>query len=423
LDLALTIFWAVALLVGLITAIMSIKNWHWAQMLLVLSIVFCSFGVLVLGLEVYRIHSKIRSKLPALEKQIADLEAENDALTYGGDAAMLNTIFAGDVPVFDIEAERGRMPSVEAWTKRLQDIHRQRGRVWKGVQKGQIDGPTNRITVGIAQQPGPTQNSTVYVFEDGEPNAAAPQQGAQYLGAFRVVEVRPDGATLEALYTLDQRTGNRLAGSQLPWTIYETIPTDNYALYKGATEEQLRQWLPAKTVDEFIRHGMPVVKPPAGAAFDPRVAALDEAGHRVAPDAPEAVKWVFDRQLRDYAYLFAAANRQLVELRADKDALTEDIRHLTEALEISKKFVALREEEKEGLSGDLEHMEADRKAIEDHLAAVQALLKHVTERVAALEAENLGYVNELRQRQTDALQKLPRAPSGAVSIEPGDFGS
>jgi hypothetical protein len=399
-------------LVGLITAIMSIKNWHWAQMLLVLSIVFCSFGVLLLGLEVFRIHRNIRSKLPALEQQIAALEAENDALNYGGDAAMLNTIFTVDPPVFDIEAEGGRMPSLAAWTRRLQDLQRQRGRVWKGVQKGQIDGPTNRVTVGIAQQPGPAQNAIVYVFEDGEPNAAAPQQGAQYLGAFRVVESRPDGATLESLYSLDQRTGNRLARSQLPWTIYETIPKDNYALYEGATEEQLRQWLPAATVDEFIRHGTAVEKPPAGQGFDPRVAAFDEAGQRLGPDdAEKAVKWLFDRQLRDYSYLFSAANRRLVELKADKAALTEDIRHLTEALEISKKFVALREAEKEGLTGDLGHMEADRKAIEDHLAAVQALLKHVTQRVAELEKENVGYVNELRQRQMDALQRLPQAPS------------
>lgn len=396
---------------GVITAIMSIKNWHWAQMLLVLSIVFCSFGVLICGLKVFHIHQHLRSQLPALEKQIAALEAENDALTYGGDAAMLSTIFP-EPPQFDIEAEGGRMPSLAAWTRRLQDVHRQRGRVWKGVQRGQVDGPTNRVTVAVPQQPGPAPNATVYVFEEGEPNAAAPQQGAQYLGAFRVVESRPDGATLESIYALDQRTGNRLAGSQAPWIVYETIPTDNYALYKGATEEQLRQWLPAATVDEFIRHGTAVERPTAGAAFDPRVAALDEAEHRVAPDAAEAVKWVYDRQLRDYAYLFAAGNRRLVELRADKAALTEDIRHLTEALEISKKFVALREEEKEGLTGDLGHMEADRKAIENHLAAVQALLKHVTERVAALEAENLGSVGELRQRQTRALQTLPPAPVG-----------
>jgi hypothetical protein len=405
-----TALWGLALLVGLITAIMSIKNWHWAQMLLVLSIVFCSFGVLVLGLEVFRIHRDARSKLPDLEDRIAKLEAENEALEYGGDAAMLNTIFVGDVPVFDVTAENNRMPSLAAWTRRLQDLHRQRGRVWKGVQKGQIDGPTNRMTVAIAQQPGPPQNSIVYLFEEGEPNAAAPQQGAQYLGAFKVVESRPDGATLESIFALDQRTANRLAGSQLPWIIYESIPTDNFALYEGATEEQLRQWLPAATVDEFIRHGTPVEKPPVGAAFDPRVAALDDTDHRVAADAPEAVKWVFNRQLRDYAYLFSAANRQLVELEADKDALTEDIRHLTEALEISKKFVALREQEKEGLTGDLEHMKADRKAIEDHLAAVQALLDHVTKRVAELKAGNVRDVNQLRDRQLKALEQLPPAP-------------
>ena len=408
---------AVVLLAGLITVIMSVKNWHWAQMLLLLAIFLSSFGVLVMGMEVFRIHRNLRSgarerTLPKLESQIADLEAQNEALVNGADAAMLNVVFPADPPQFDDEAE-GRMPGMAVWTRRLQDLHRQRGRVWKGAESGgAVDPATGRIPVAIAnpQPHGLEKDAIVYVFEEGEPNAAAPAEGAQYLGEFRVVEVRPDGATLEAVYRLDDRTGNRLGGSQKPWRIYETMPADRHDLFAGFTEERLRQMLPESSVEEYLRHGQTTEKPNATEGFNPEVAMFDEAGHRLGPeDADQAVKWLYDRPLRDYAYLFAAANRELIELVAQKFSLIEDSKRLAVALEHAKKFVALRAEEKAGLSEDLAHMEHDRQAIEAHLTTVQRILASVTAEIAAKQAENQRNAAELRDRQARQLEDLDRA--------------
>ena len=93
-TLVLQIVLAVVVLVGLITVIMSVKNWHWAQMLLLLCIFFSSIGALVLGLEVFRIHRTFRSKIPGLEQQIAELELKIDALKNGtGDQSLAGRIF------------------------------------------------------------------------------------------------------------------------------------------------------------------------------------------------------------------------------------------------------------------------------------------------------------------------------------------
>jgi hypothetical protein len=409
LTLVLQILLAVVVLVGLITVIMSVKNWHWAQMLLLLTIFFCSLGSLVLGLEVYRIHRNIRAPIPRLEQQLADVEAENEALRLGADATMASKIFP-EVP-FDVEAE-GRMPGMNVWINRLQDVFRQRGRVWRGVASaGPVDPATGRVPVRIEnpQPHGLSPNAIVYLFEEGEANAAAPSEGAQYLGEFRVVSVSPDGAVLESVPKLDNRTGNRLAGSQKSWVIYETMPADRHELFAGATEEQLRQWFPEATAEEYVKHGTKVDKPSDTEAFNPNIAIFNEQGHRLGPNgAADAFEWRYERQLRDYAYLFSAANDELVALAAEQMALLEDNKKLAAALEIAKKLGALRTEEKQALAGDLEHMQQDRQAIETQLATVERVLANVQRAVAELLAENADRAAQLKAQQQQQLDQLDR---------------
>ncbi len=420
LELVLRILLAVIVVVGLITVIMSVKNWHWAQMLLLLAIFFSGIGSLVLGLEVYRIHRNIRREMPGLEDKLAEVEQKNEALKDGTrDEALAGQIFA-EMP-FNFEAE-SRMPGMGVWTRRLQDQARQRGRVWRGVTPtAPIDPTTQRVPVSITQpQPsGLEQDAIVYMFEQGEPNAADPGQGAQYLGEFRVVEARPDGATLEAVIKLDDVTGARVLNSQKPWALYETMPADRHELYAGLTEEELRQRVHPASVDEYIRHGTEAPKPNASEAFDPTIMMVDEAGRRVGPDdAAKAQKWLYERQLRDYAYLFSAANRHYVELRAHRDALQEDLKKLAAANAIAEKFGAQRTEEKQALAGDLEHMEQDRQAAETLLANVQSLLANAGQQLTAARAENTRLAAQLAAEQLKMLEavnsRAPAAESGAL---------
>jgi hypothetical protein len=284
---------------------------------------------------------------------------------------------------------------------------------------GPVDPATGRINVTIAN-PSPhglEQDALVYLFEEGEPNAASPQEGAQYLGQFRAVQVTPDGATLESVFRLDNRTGNRLAGSQRPWEIYETMPADRHELFAGVPEEQLRQWFPAATVEEYVRHGQDTEKPAGASEFDPNVAMFNEQGHRLGPDAAgDAVKWRYDRKLRDYDYLFGAANRELVELVAQRTALVEGAKRLAEALENAKAYGALRAEEKEGLAGDLEMMKRDRAAIEKQLATVGRMLANVGREIVTKRAENVKMTEQLRAAQQQKLDELDRTSPPPSSL-------
>jgi hypothetical protein len=411
--LVLQIVLALVVLAGLITAIMSIKNWHWAQMLLLLAIFFSSLGTLVLGLEVYRINRNVRASLPALEARLAEAEARTYALKFGGDAAMARTIFP-DTP-FDVDAE-GRMPGIGIWTSRLQEVLRQRGPAWRNVRAaGNVDPNTNRIPVQIEnfQPPGLEQDAIVYLFEEGDANIADPAAGSQYLGEFQVVQVTADGGVLEAVFDLDERTGNRLAGSQRPWILYDAMPTDTHEAYAGLTEEQLRAILPEATVGEYITHGETLQKPDTD-AFDPTIATFDEQGNRLGPnDAGTATQWRRERRLRDYAYLFTAANRQLVKLTARQKAVTENTAKLNDALELAKQMGATRTAEKNALTADLANMERDRQAIEAHLAEVERVRDQLKQWAEELQGQAVQFEQDL-----EAKQQLPASESGGATPSP-----
>lgn len=507
-TLVLQIVIAVVVLVGLITKIMSIKNWHWAQMLLLLAIFFSSLGTLLLGLEVFRIHQALRKDLPAKKQQLADLMATNDALINGttdpteigrvvsglSDPAMLAGTTDGlaeslpglltaldavtepsdaetvkrlramyqdafgtsdvaqrqallrswaaslndlgkNAPLLKVVtddlnkyvesgSEAGPLPSLQRWRREVVDFNRQRGRAWRSVMPaGPIDAKTGRIPVTIAQPKphGLDKDAIVFAFEQGPANAATPDRGAQFLGEFRVVEVSADGAVLESVIKLDNRTGGRIVASQQSgaqgqprrWTLYESMPADRHDLFAGLNEAELKRRLPAASVEEYLRHGQKGKKED----FDEHTrASFDDQGQRLGPEGEgKAVEWRYDRQLRDYAYLFAESARQRVLALAEKSALVEDVNKLKTANEAAKLLGAQRAEEQTGLTGDLEHMKGDRQAIESLLATVKLQLTNAQQMLKALLAENVQRAQDLTRLQLGRYEALdvvaPAAPA------------
>lgn len=417
-------------LMGLITIIMSIKNWHWAQMTFLLLIFLCGIGAFILALDVYRIHRNIRRVMPQLETQLAQAEVDRDALLHGTrDQTVIGRIGAqveGGLPI-DLASE-GRMASLAEWERRLQDVNRERGRVWRGVQKGgPVDKQTGRIPVTIAQPKphGLARDAIVYAFEQGDPGHEDPKQGAQYLGEFRVVEVNPDGALLDAVQRLDNRTGARLDESQKPWSLYETMPADRHELFAGYDEKQLREMLPVASAEEYIRHGTEAT--PDDDEY--HRAGYDEAGARVgaddaAKDPKTVVAWKFDRPLRDYAFLFAELARQRTLQLANRDALRQDIAKLQKTLEDAKQLTALRQEEKTRLTEDLAHMENDRKAIETLRDSVEKQLANAKDLLARAERYNLQLERQLVEVQTSRLSgagAAAGASSGELLLSPAAF--
>lgn len=450
--LVLQILVLLVVLIGLITIIMSIKNWHWAQMVLALGIFFMAIATLLLGMETFRIHRNIRKVIPIKEKQLADLEEENAALKFGArneDPAVMRIwnaeIFGGEPP-YDPEVE-GRMLSTTAWQSRLKDLARARGRVWRNATPSGFNQQNNQIAVAIAAQLPPatdpdlaidqpaepaaaeaaaprghglTVDTIVYAFENGAPNPAAPDQGSQYLGEFKVVQANDVGVILEPVQALNQFTGSRLVKSiqaaqqqKVTWSLYELMPADSHELFAQLDEAAERSLLPAATVEEYIRQGTPAQ--PDDDEY--HVAFFDEAGNRLGPDdQAKAASKRFDRPLRDYGYLFAELMSERVVMEADVAALKQQIADLETAHANAKKLQAHRTAEKGALQDDLTHMERDRDFIKNLLATINSQIANAQSQASDLLKQNAAGAQTLINDKLTQLREIDqRAPAPASS--------
>ncbi len=383
-----------ALLMGLVTLFLSSKNWHWTQILLVTCILFAATGVLYMATETASIHQELRSGIPRLEKQLATLEQQNELLLKGSDD------------------QKG----IRELDHRLQIVFRERGRVWRQVQPtGQIDNQ-GRIQVEILnpQPHGLDQDAIVFAFETGPPNNDSPANGPQYLDEFRVVSVEANGVTLESVHLLlDPRKRELLARSKGPWSLYETMPADRHKLFANYTDEELQQMLPAATVEEYIRHG----KPANDDDDQWHVIGLDENDQRVAENIDQAVKKLYDRTLRDYAYLFSDLARQHVVMLAEIRSVSEDNKRIETALKSAEELSAFRTEESENLAQDLNGMQQDRAAIEKHRDQLTQVLAHAKSRIDDLLTKNIEMANqytEIQLSQMKTINALAPKPAGPV---------
>ena len=372
-----------SVLVGLVTIIMSSKNWHWTQLVLVLSIFFAAIGFLFLGAETVRMHQNLRKGIPKLEKNIADLEQKNDRLLNGS----------------------GEQLGILKLEHRLKIVTRERGRVWRSVApSGQVD-QQGRVSIEIAK-PSPhglEKDAIVYAFETGNASATDSADGKQYLGEFRVLEVQAGGATLEPILLIDNRVGERLAASEGPWSLYETMPIDRHRLFAGLSIEALREMLPDESVEEYIRHGSEAT--PDDDEW--HVTGLDEDGKRVGPDnIDQAVKRLYDRSLRDYAFIFNEIAGEKVVALAKQQAVTEDIALLVKAHAGAEETGKFRQQQIDTLGNDLAGMKQDRAAIESHRDAVLSLLGHFRERIKDYRQVNSGLARQFTESQLGMVQYI-----------------
>jgi len=383
LTLIVQIVLGLLVLVGLVTIIMSNKNWHWTQLVLVLCIFFTAIGFLFLGAETVRIHQNLRKGIPGLEKRLSSLQQQNDQLLNG----------------------MGDKPGILQLDHRLKIVTRERGRVWRGViPSGQVD-QQGRVSVEIAK-PSPhglEKDAIVYAFEAGNPNAVDPADGKQYMGEFRVLEVQAEGATLEPILLIDNRVGQRLAASKGPWSLYETMPIDRHRLYAGFSEEALRAMLPSESVEEYLRHGSEAT--PDDDQW--HVTGLDEDGKRVGPeDIDSAVQRLYDRTLRDYAFIFSALAGEKVVTLAKQEAITQDVARLVQSITSAEETGKFRQQQIDALNHDLTGMQQDRTAIESHRDAVLRLLAHFQERIADYRRANSDLAGQFTRQQLSLISYI-----------------
>lgn len=397
---------------------MSAKNWHWSQVLLALGLLLSAIGYAILAADVVRIHRNLRERIPGNQAKLDEFLEYNDALRHGTeDTALMGRLFDEESP---LDESTEKMPGLGQLQHRLRMVSRERGRVWRGVSPVGPLGENGQLEIEIPnpQPHGLAKDSIVFAFEAGNPNSSNPFEGPQYLNEFRVISTTDSGAVLAPILRLNKRTGERLAGSNGPWNLYETMPVDRHKIFVGLPEEALRQMLPPPSVEEYIRHGTPATDDD-----DQWHSAWYNAdGNRVGPeetDQHETRK--YDRPLRDYAYLFEELALEQVELIAQINALRADNDKLQKTFASAQQMAEFREQQRQALSEDLAGMQADRDAIQTHLEKVQRQLTLVTAKLDQTLAENSRLAGQYADDQlalTQMIDAQAPAPSGNLLLTP-----
>jgi hypothetical protein len=391
------------LLGSFVACYFSSKYWHWSHVLLTETVFLLSLAFLILAAEVFRIREVYGPVYNQNVKTIAALEPEVEALEFGTEnPGIIASLEAEEVPVVmeptDSEEDTPRMRSVRDLQHELGMVTRARGRMWRDVETQALDAGTLTVTLRIpAPKPhGIAQGAIIYAFEQGDP-AAQGQRGPQYIGEFRVTNATEDSIQVQPSSQFDQRSIDRLKGTQPPWVLYENMPIDQYPngvlqILAGATEEQLRQWLPADSVDDYLRHG--TAAQPGDDDYHRR--GFDADGQLLKPDAWDATtQFKFWRNLRDYNLIFQEMSKRYTQMEADHNALAEDNKQLDKALVSAKKVQAIRESEQADLKGDAAGTARDRQAIDAHRAQVETQLANARALLTDLLKQNSELALEL----------------------------
>ena len=375
-----------SLLLGLVAVFLSAKNWHWSQLVLLLFILFTGAGVFYMTAKTLGKRKEVMSKIPRLEKDLERFRLQNERLLNGD---------TNETGIRELD-------------HRLNLLLRERGRVWREVTPAGPLNPAGQIAVKIPSPVphGLEQGAILYAFETGAPTPNNPQAGPdpQYLGEFRVIDVAETGATLESTHLLTQRTGQRIAESQMPWSLYESMPTDQHSLFTGFSEEELRQLLPDETVDEYIRHGQEASPDDIRRGH---VIGLDNNDERVLPDnINEAVKKLYNRPLRDYSYIFGELTVQRVNNLALIQSTREDNTRLETALKSAEELAEFRESEIAALTKNLAGMKQDRSTVESLLQTVQTQLNNAQARIKSLVAQNLAQAQRYTALHRERIRQI-----------------
>ncbi|MEN1679542.1 MAG: hypothetical protein AAGJ46_08105 [Planctomycetota bacterium] len=421
---------AVLSLLTLVAAYLGSKHWHWAHVLLVAALFFTAIGFTILAAESLRVRTKFQKQIANNEKRLEPYLELNPAVRRGTDDNGLisqleaREVSVGKAVVQEVLEETSRIPGLVDLRHLVGLENRALGRVWRNVQPaGAVDQQTGQVVVAIEapQPPGISQDAILYVFEQGPANSATPPQGRQYLGEFRAVSVADQQVTLEPVLEFDRYEADRLSNSRGPWSLYETMPTDRDEIFDRYTDEQLRQLLPAATVEEYLRDGTPWTVDDGEWT---KQGLKDQVTRQViGPDEwTDETVFVYQRRLRDYAFLFNDFAKEYTELRARQAALVEDATKLKATLARAKQIAQSKQTEQAALKFDLDGVQRELSAIESHTAAVRQQLAAGERLLQRLLASNARMADRLRQRQQELLggldlDRTPPRSRGAVDVD------
>ncbi len=378
----------------LVLAYLATRRWHWAQVTIVVLLVFCSIGYAVLASKIFAKRAASQARAERAGKELEETKTLLLALDTGTkNPSVIARLAANDLRVPE---DADTLASEVDKRHELQLKTRLRGRSWSGGEPS-VDRAQGQIAVRFPDQAnlGIAPGSVLFAFEEGDPS-----DGAEYVGEFRAIGAAQGVVTLEPVFPpeaqpeseRDKRELARIMRGRGPWVLYESMPVDTHDVFAGVPAEQIKTWFSESVADEYIRDGGELTND------DPleRREGYNADGGVVGPfDYKDDTKFRYSRQLRDYAFLFHEAQTHKVEMLARLDAAQTDGARLARALEVAKKSVAYRTAEAAKLKSDLGLLKADLAAITKIHDQVQTQLTNAKQLFQKTLAENDRLVERL----------------------------
>ncbi|REK06766.1 MAG: hypothetical protein DWQ37_22235 [Planctomycetota bacterium] len=219
-------------------------------------------------------------------------------------------------------------------------------------------------------------DTIVFAFEERPVS-----EGGRYLGEFKVVESEPGNPVVKLApnLPLTEAQGEHLeAASDVPWTLYMSMPTDNPRVFAEMDADKRQSMLPPASAEEFANA---------------------------------------DRPLRDYHDLFHEHYVQSVLLRDYLAYLEGNIQRTTEATERVNATVSYRQSEQAKLQSDLEKFRFEAEAIAKYQKSLEQKLAEERERAKQQYIENRRAAAVLTRHQLE-LQRTINRQAGVAAANP-----
>ena len=313
--------------------------------------------------------------------------------------------------------------------------------VEKGPDPG-TDPPQERVLITLqTEEPDAIEAKAVLYAFQYQPAAAGeesklPTERGSYLGQFTVEQVGGNQVIVRPSVRLSDREFARVEASrqaQIPWRLYELMPTDDHDVLLDLAQEEKEFLFPNKTtfgdtaedekystINDYLYDGQIITKQEAETMdLNGKVVMVDEAGSPVRNEeglytAVEDGKGMFIRTLRDYEILFDEEHRIRSMIVDRIRAAQRDLQFLKESLDDSRLQRQARQNEIRDLQQELAKVTRQRDTVLQHEARLDGAIASMERAIADLVARNEAAVAQVAQIQTEAAQVINARSAGVV---------
>lgn len=304
-----------------------------------------------------------------------------------------------------------------------------RGHVWTQCLPS-VPAPDRRIAVTIGKPKphrivpptGPDKAPVlVHVFEE-----KSAKDGGKYIGEFRVIQAsqNPEENSIVIIPVLPTKVEDYelrkdeiaafdklLAESTDPargntWVLHDVMPVDSHEAFAGLQPDQYEGLIPESSRDSYQRDGS-------------EAKADDPEANKVTDDKGNVI---FQRTLHDYGVLFREYQRLYTGFRDQLDGIRRDNAFVKTAIEDQETAeIAFIDKQIEEAKMQLARAEAEKKAADDHLAAVETELKRLQDGVkTALESiqKDSDELAKIQLKAVEDADKRTKAASTSAVIDP-----